>query len=149
MLELDTLFAKEGAGTVPNIQNEAKYPEMPAAQGIKADIGGCTAPEVGHSGHNGNAPVLGEVCPPNPLQHKGSSELGTLGTLGTVALQGGDTAIGYRAPDGGADRDEFALHPSAVILLIAYCRKLGMSPAEQVDYILELGKLPPGRQVQL
>jgi len=149
MLELDTLFAQEGAGTVPNIQNTAKQPETPATQGMKTDIGGGTTPEVGHSGHNENTPDLDEVCPPNPLQHKGFGELGTVGTLGTVALQGGDTETGYRAPGGGAVRDEFALHPSAAILLIAYCKAMDIDSKEQAYQLVELGQLPPDEQVRL
>lgn len=149
MLELDTLFANEGATTVPNLPNEAKRPEMSAAQGNEPVLGGGNTPEVGHSGHNGDAPVFGDVCPRNSLQHKALAELGTVGTMGTVDLQGGDNETDYRAPGGGADRDDFALHPSAVILLIAYCRAVNIPCREQAESIIELGKLSPGEQVRM
>lgn len=51
-------------------------------------------------------------------------------------------------PGGGADRDEFALHPSAVILLIAYCRATNTPWREQAESIIELGKLPPNEQIR-
>jgi hypothetical protein len=101
MLELDTLFANEGADTVPTLPTDEKQPETPTAEGSEAVSGGGGAPEVGHSGHNGNTPVGGEVCPRNPLQHKAIYGLGTVGTLGTVAVQGGDTKTGYRVPGEG------------------------------------------------
>lgn len=101
MLELDTLFAKEVGTTVPNLPDEEKSPETPTTQGNEVVSRGNNLSEVGHSGHNGNAPVLGEVCPRNPLQHKALGELGTVGTLGTVALQGGNSKTGYRVPGTG------------------------------------------------
>lgn len=110
---------------------------------------GAGYPEVGHSGHNGNAPVFDEACPRNALQHKAFDDLGTVGTVGTVDLQGGDTKAGYRAPGGGAVRNDFALHPAAVILLIAYCRATDIDPEEQADLIIELGRLAPVEQVRL
>ena len=149
MLELDTLFAKEVGTGVPSLPTEEKKPETPAAEGNQDVFGGDHAPEVGHSGHNGNAPVLGEVCPRSSLQHKAFGDLGTVGTLGTVVLQGGDTKTGYRAPGGGAARDQFALHPAAVLLLIAYCKAIKIKPEEQAESIVELGYLPPAEQVRL
>ena len=80
---------------MPSLPTEEKQPETPAAEGNQDVFGGDHAPEVGHSGHNGNAPVLGEVCPRSSLQHKAFGDLGTVGTLGTVVLQGGDTKTGY------------------------------------------------------
>ena len=148
MLDLETLFGDKGAGTVPSPSAAAKTAKSIEAQAIKAESPGTAGVEVGHSGHNGNTPDFDEVCPPKPLQHNGFSELGTLGTVGTVDFQGGDYGTGYRAPGGGAAKNEFALHPSAVVLLLAYCRALGIHPAEQAELILELGKLSPGEQVK-
>ncbi len=149
MLELDSLFAEKGTTTVPNPEEPNNQPETPVAQEKRSVSGGGLANNIGHSGHNGKAPVLGKVCPPNQLQHKGFGELGTVGTVGTVHLQGGECETGNRAPGGGAARDEFALHPSAVILLIAYCRALKINPVEQAEAIISLGSLPTGEQVRI
>jgi hypothetical protein len=77
---------------------DGKGAKATAAQRNSPIQSAAPSPKVGHSGHNGNAPGFGEVCPRNPLQHNGFSELGTVGTLGTVALQVGDYKNAYREP---------------------------------------------------
>ena len=101
MLDLETLFADKGAGTVPSPSADAKTDKSIAAQSIEAELPSPAGMEVGHSGHNGNTPNLDEVCPPKPLQHNGFRELGTLGTVGTVDSQGGECGTGYRVCGGG------------------------------------------------
>ena len=94
MLDLDTLFADKGAGTVPSLSAADETAKSIEEQAIKAESPGTAGVEVGHSGHNGNTPDFDEVCPPKPLQHNGFSELGTLGTVGTVDFQGGEYGTG-------------------------------------------------------
>lgn len=85
MLDLESLFATQSAGAyVPNCANATITAENLAPWGIEPDQPHPDRGEVGHSGHNGNTPVLGQVCPRKPLQHKAFDGLGTVGTLGTV-----------------------------------------------------------------
>lgn len=149
MLDLGTLFADKGAGTVPGLSTTGETAKNLEAQATEPESPSPTGLEVGHSGHNGNSPDFVEVCPPKPLQHNGLDELGTLGTVGTVNFQGGDYKTGYRAPGGGAASNNFALHPSAVMLLIEYCKIQGVNRAEQAELILGLGEMHPNEQVRV
>jgi len=103
---------------------------------------------TGHSGHNGNTPCFDQVCPPKSLRHNGFSHTDTADTLDTVDFQGGEGQQSYRAPGGGAVRNQFALHPAAVILALAYGRKVKASIDERVSIILHLGTMAPGDQVK-
>ena len=104
--------------------------------------------EVGHSGHNGNTPVFDQVCPPKSLQHNGFSHTDTADTPDTVDFQGGEDKQDHRAPVEGAVRNEFALHPAATILAMAYCRKLKASNDERASIIIRLESMSPGEQVR-
>lgn len=88
--------------------------------------------EVGHSGHNGPTPVLGEVCPPNPLRHKAFDR------LGTVDSQGGAGSDEHPRTGWGAASNEFALTPSAVILLLASARLKGADRSKRTVLLLDL-----------
>jgi hypothetical protein len=133
---------------VPPHADATKTAESLALWGIEPYLPQSAEGEVGHSGHSGLDPISGRVCPRKPLQHTAFDELGTLGTLGTVDFQGGEGQTGDGAPVGGAARERFALHPSAVILAMAYCRKVKASNDEIVSTMLCLETLPPGEQVR-
>ncbi len=102
----------------------------------------------GHSGHNGTPPILDQVCPPKPLQHKAFSTIDTADTSDTVGFQGGEGEQTVRAPGEGAARNDFALHPAAVILVLAYFRKVKAPSDERVASMLCLETMPPGEQVK-
>lgn len=104
--------------------------------------------EVGHSGNNRNPHGLGEVCPPKPLPHKEFDGLGTAGTVGTLEIQGGERRSRSESPGGGAARNEFALHPAAVVLVLAYCRKVRATGNDKVSALLHLEAMPPGEQIR-
>ena len=55
---------------------------------------------------------------------------------------------GDGAPGGGAAREQFALHPSAVILALAYCRKVKADNDETASVLLHLETMPPVEQVR-
>lgn len=88
------------------------------------------------------------MCPPKTLQHKALDGLGTLGTLGTVDIQGGGCRALKNSPGGGAAMNQFALHPVAVILVLAYCKKVKADNEERVSALLNLGTMKPGDQVK-
>lgn len=175
MLDLDSLFAaspapgvvpstipendagnaakngRNGGGVPATVQphgDAAKTAESLEPWGIEPDSRQPAGCKVGHSGHNGNTPVLGQVCPRKPLQHKAFDGLGTVGTLGTADFQGGEGQKGDGAPGGGAARERFALNPVAVILALAYCRKVEADNDETVSILLHLESTPPGEQVR-
>jgi hypothetical protein len=130
MLDLESLFSSQPA---------------PAAVSSLTPANGNT----GHSGHNGNTPVFDQVCPPKSLQHNGFSHTDTADTPDTVDFQGGEGEQCHRAPPGGgAVRNEFALHPAAVILVLAYCRKVKASNYESASTIIHLESMSPGEQVR-
>lgn len=150
MLNLESLFAAtQSAATAPStgIADESARSLEPS--GKRPDHNPEMGGQVGHSGHNQNAPFFDEVCPRESLQHKAFSGLGTLGTLGTVDFQGGEGQEADRAPGGGAARKQFALHPGAVILALAYCRKVKASNDETVSALLSLEATAPGEQVKV
>ena len=134
--------------TVQPHGDAAKTAESLEPWGIEPDSRQPAGCKVGHSGHNGNTPVLGQVCPRKPLQHKAFDGLGTVGTLGTADFQGGEGQKGDGAPGGGAARERFALNPVAVILALAYCRKVEADNDETVSILLHLESTPPGEQVR-
>ena len=134
--------------TVPTTSDAEKTAGSLEPWGIEPDSQQPAGGEVGHSGHNGNAPISGQVCPRNPLRHKEFDGLGTLGTVGTVDFQGGEGQTGDGAPGGGAARERFALHPSAVILALAYCRKVKACNDETVSVLQHLESMSPGEQVR-
>ena len=101
-----------------------------------------------HSGHNGNTPYFDQVCLPNPLQHKAFSVIDTADTADTVHFQGGEDGQDQRAPDGGAAVSYFALHPAAVILALAWCRKVRAANDERAAVLLHLQTMTPGQQVR-
>ena len=148
MLDLDSLFAAIQPVPVPSASDATKSAEHLEPSSVKPDSPPATGGEVGHSGHNGLTPVFDEVCPRESLQRKAFDGLGTVGTLGTVDFQGGEGQKGYGAPGGGAVRNEFALHPAAVILVLAYCRKVKASNEEKMSTLLNLETLSPGDQVR-
>nr|MBL8411658.1 hypothetical protein [Dechloromonas sp.] len=129
MLDLEHLF-----GSQPAPATVSENPEREAT--------------ARHSRHNGNTPNSYQVCLPNPLQHKALSTIDTGDTADTVHLQGGEDEQENRAPGGGAAVDDFALHPAAVILALAYCRKVKAANDERVAALLHLQTMPPGQQVQ-
>ncbi len=132
----------------PSPDNATKTAESLAKWGIEPDQPHPDWGEVGHSGHNGNTPAFGQVCQRKPLQHKAFDGLDTVGTLGTADFQGGESQKGDGAPGGGAARERFALHSSAVILALAYCRKVEADNDETVSILLHLDTMPPGEQVR-
>lgn len=134
--------------TVPTPAGTAKTAESLELRGIEPDSRQPDGGKVGHSGHNGNPLVLGLVCPRKPLQHKAFGGLGTVGTVGTVDFQGGEGQTGDGAPGGGAARERFALNPSAVILALAYCRKVKADNDETVSVLQHLESMQPGEQVR-
>ena len=140
MLDLDSLFARPA---LPENQAETVVP-----CGNTPEIQTADRVEVGHSGHTGDAPIFDQVCPPRSLQHNDFSGLGTLGTLGTVDFQGGEGQADNGAPGGGRPEDEFALHPAAVVLALAYCRNENISSEERVLVLLHLATMSPGNQVK-
>jgi hypothetical protein len=163
MLDLDSLFAAlpPPGRTVSKDQNGGGVPApilstgeatKPAGSlepsGLEPDLRQPLRHEVGHSGHNGTAPIFDEVCPWESLRHKAFDGLGTVGTVGTVDFQGGEGWKVNRAPVGGAVRDEFALHPAAIILALAYCRKVKSSNDERASTIIHLESMSPGDQVR-
>ncbi len=103
---------------------------------------------AGHSGHNGNTPIFDQVCPPKSLQHKAFSTIDTADTADTVGFQGGEGEQTDRAPGEGAARNDFALHPAAVILVLAYFRKVKAHNDERVSAMFHLQTMPPGEQVK-
>jgi len=140
MLDLTSLFARSDT---PEILTETTVP-----QGKASDLTHTTGAEIGHSGHSANAPNFDQVCPRETLRHKDFGELGTLGTVGTVDFQGGEGQKENGAPGGGADRNEFALHPAAVVLALAYCRKVNADREERSLVLLHLSTMSPGDQVK-
>lgn len=148
MLDLDALFADTAPATVPGASNATKTAERLEPSSITPDSPRIDGGEVGHSGHNGLTPVFDEVCPRKSLQHKEFDGLGTAGTLGTVDFQGSEGQKGYGAPGVGAVRNEFALHPAAVILALAYCRTVKASSEERASILLSLHTVSPGEQVR-
>ncbi|PKO89472.1 MAG: hypothetical protein CVU18_03985 [Betaproteobacteria bacterium HGW-Betaproteobacteria-12] len=82
------------------------------------------------------------------MQHKAFSAIDTADTADTVHFQGGEDGQDHRAPGGGAAVFDFALHPAAVILALAYCRKVKASNDERVAALLHLQTMPPGQQIQ-
>ena len=175
MLNLESLFATQAPpSTVPNCAHETNVStastkgrpggtgragvpakaeptnqaESPEPWCFEPDSRGSEGGKIGHSGHNGNTPVLGEVCPRKQLQHKEFDGLGTVGTLGTVGFQGGEGQKDGGAPGEGAASEVFALHPAAVILALAYCRKVEASNDERISTMLHLESMPPAEQVR-
>ena len=55
---------------------------------------------------------------------------------------------GDGAPGGGAARERFALNPSAVILALAYCRKVKADNNETASVLLHLEIMAPGEQIR-
>lgn len=148
MLDLDALFADTTPATVPGASNAKKTAERLEPSSITPDSPRIDGGEAGHSGHNGLTPIFDEVCPRESLQHRAFNRLGTVGTLGTVDFQGGEGQTGDSAPGGGAVRNEFALHPAAVILALAYSRAMNATNEERASSLLSLHTLPPGEQVR-
>ena len=156
MLDLERLFAASpapatvtgGPATAPADSDALKTAESLESWGIEPDSQQPAGGKVGHTGHSGNTTVSGQVCPRKPLQHKAFDGLGTVVTLVTVDFQGGEGQKGDRAPGGGAAIERFALHPSAVILALAYCRKVKADNDETVSILLHLETMVPGEQVR-
>lgn len=167
MIDLDRLFSSPGspegvpncaqvsgaekkAGGVASVSS-TKYPansnETKAPQGFGADSHGGGAAQAGHSGHNATSPKSARCAQLEANNHAGFRGLGTVGTLGTVGFQGEEGKLMHGAPVEGAGREGFALHPSAVCLLLAWARKLGASQEERAALVLGLGEMPPGEQV--
>lgn len=149
MLDLDNLFATQSSGaTVPSLSGGVNQSESLAPSSLDDISQHHSRCEVGHSGHSALTPVLAQVCPPKPLQHKALDELGTLGTLGTVDIQEGEDRALKNSPGEGAARDQFALHPAAIILVLAYCKKVRASNDERISALLHLETMKPGDQVK-
>lgn len=117
---------------------------------MPADVSKSSGPsgDTGHSGHNGNTTNSDQLCPPKRLQHNDFSQSDTADTADTVVVNGGECQNSYGAPGGGASVNHFALHPAAVILVLAYFRKVKASDDKRVSAILNLETMPPGEQVK-
>ena len=97
MLDLERLFAASpapaavtgGTATAPADSDALKTAESLEPWGIAPNQQHSGGGEVGHTGHSGNGPVSGQVCPRKPLPHKALDGLGTVVTLVTVDFQGG------------------------------------------------------------
>lgn len=132
----------------PRDEHPTKSHQSPAGQGFSSD---CLAIEPGNSEttETGNGLTLPEVVDsPEGLCHKDLEGLRPLRPVRPLFLEGDWKEIANRAPGGGAASSQFALHPSAVILLIAYCRRLDLPLHEQAAALVDLGQLPPGEQVR-
>lgn len=130
-------------GTPPYVPNETQCP-----RGLGPDSWGGGAVLVGHSGHSASPQKLTQCAQPEANNHAGSRGLGTGGTLGTVDFQGGGRKTMHGAPVEGAGRGRFALHPSAVCLLLAWAEKIGVSMEELAALLSGLGGIAPGEQVR-
>jgi len=133
---------------VPSRKDANKQPESLGTSGKEGDLRQLAGGQARHTGHNGNRAAVSGIDQPKALCHKALSAMDTADTPDTVDFEGVEGKEGNGAPGGGAARDQFALHPAAVILALAYCRKVKASNDERVSTMLHLGTMPPNEQIR-